>query len=316
MNKKLLTTAIVSMMVLSTGAAMAAPVEIDGSASYRYRHDTNEIQNVSTGKTNNIFRFTLNAKTAIDSNLSAYARFASESLSNASNPGSDMVGYSGRKNLGSIDQFGLTYTNKDFTAKMGKQAAFIGGTGLLYDSTGYLSKYNSLTGINITAKTGVTSIDVMTGKENNKDTEDNKVHSIRASFSPVKDLTLGATFARYDAAKDTNFYAVDAAYTQGKVTYSAEYAKSNADKDNKAYDIGVSYAFDDKNSVSFTNFNVNDNGSINWMTSYDVGKGNYYSYSHKFNKETSASLFYRDYNDNAPVKTHNTSFRATVNYSF
>jgi hypothetical protein len=110
MNKKLLTTAIVSMMVLSTGAAMAAPVEIDGSASYRYRHDTN------TGKddqNNNIFRITVNAKAAITSNLSAYARFASESLSNANNPGSDMIGYPGRKNLNSIDQFGFIYTGKD-----------------------------------------------------------------------------------------------------------------------------------------------------------------------------------------------------------
>ncbi|MCE5284848.1 MAG: hypothetical protein LLG02_03220 [Pelosinus sp.] len=321
MNKKLLTTAIVSMMVLSTGAVMAAPIQLDGSMSYRYRNDTN-----TTREDNNasIFRFTLNAKTEIAPNLSLYGRLAAESISKRGGFASDIIqGDNTAKSIAEVDQFGFIYTNSNFTYKLGKQDAVIGGTGLLYDSTGYLGKNNGLSGINITGTTGVTSVSVLAGQENAYGTVDNKVYAVRAAFSPVKDLTIGGTLAKYDADKDINYYAVDAAFTQGKATYSAEYAKSNADSQNKAYDIGVSYAFDSKNSVSVTNFKVQDNATIDQtnygsITGYeDNGKGFYYSYNHKFTKDTSATLFYRDYKDvDGANKNHNTSFRATVNYNF
>jgi hypothetical protein len=319
MNKKLLTTAIVSMMVLSTGAAMAAPVEIDGSASYRYRTDTNTL---AEDKSGSIYRFTLNAKTKIAPNLSVYGRFAAEGLSREGF-GSDMIQENAGKFIGEVDQFGCIYSAKNVTYKIGKQDAVIGGTGLLYDSTGYLGKNNGLSGISITGTTGVTSVSVIAGQENAYGRTDNKVYAAHASFNPVKNLTFGGTLAKYDADSSTNYFAVDAAYTQGKVTYSGEFAKSDADNDNKAYDLGVSYAFDNKNSVSVTHFKVEDNATINQtgfgsMTGFeDNGKGFYYSYSHKFTKDTSATLFYRDYKDVTATETnHNTSFRATVNYNF
>lgn len=321
MNKKLLSTAIATMMALSTGIALAAPVELDGSASYRYRNDTNTTAEDHSGS---IYRFTLNAKTKIATNLSLYARFAAEGLSREGF-GSDMIQHDPGKFIGEVDQFGFIYSNKNFTYKLGKQDAVIGGTGLIYDSTGYLGKNNGLSGISITGTTGVTSVSVLAGQENAYGEPDNKVYAAHASFSPVKNLTLGGTIAKYKADNDTNYYAVDAAFTKGKATYSAEYANSDADSDKKAYDVGVSYAFDSKNSVSVTNFKIEDNATISQpdfgsMTGYEGnGKGFYYSYNHKFTKDTSATLFYRDFKDiidKGNGKNHNTSFRATVNYNF
>lgn len=319
MNKKLLTAAITSMMVLSTGIAMAAPVQLDGSASYRYRSDSN-----TTGEDNSgsIYRFTLNAKTKIAPNLSVYARFAAEGLSKAGF-GSDMIQHDADKFIGEIDQFGFIYSTKNFTYKLGKQDAVIGGTGLLYDSTGYLGKNNGLSGISITGVSGVTSVSILAGQENAYGKTDNKVYAAHASFSPAKSLTLGGTIAKYDAVDDTNYYALDAQYTKGKASFSGEYAKSDADSDNTGYDLGVSYAFDSKNSVSVTNFRIESNATISQpdfgsMTGYETnGKGFYYSYNHKFTKDTSATIFYRDYKDiNGADKNHNKSFRATVNYNF
>lgn len=328
MNKKLLTTAIVSMMVLSTGAAMAAPVEIDGSASYRYRSDSNtDTSAVKTNTNGSIYRVTLNAKTEIAPSLSVYGRFAAQGLSKEGF-GSDMIQKDSGKFIGEVDQFGVIYTANNFTYKIGKQDAVIGGTGLLYDSTGFLGKNNGLSAISISGTTGVTSVSILAGQENSYGTIDNKVYAARASYNPAKNLTLGATFARFAAAagshlgKSANAYAVDFAYTAGKATYSAEYAKSNMDTKNKAYDLGISYAFDTKNSASVTYFNIQKFATFYqeqdaWeMTGYEAyNKGFYYSFTHQFTKDTSATLFYRD-KQSLEDSSKNTSFRATVNYKF
>ncbi|MBP2627248.1 MAG: hypothetical protein H6Q68_1959 [Firmicutes bacterium] len=308
MKKKVLTAAVAAMITLTTGVVMANPVEIDGSASFRYRED-------GYNGNGNITRFTLNAKSEIAPNLSLYARFAAEGLSNA-NVGRDFAGT--KDFIGEIDQYGLLYNNAGVSYKLGQQSPIIGGLGLLYDASGYLGNkdYGVADGINIKGKSGVTSIDFLAAQENNSGAVDNKIYSVRASYNPTKALTLGATLAQYKAATNTNFYAADVSYVDGKATYSGEYAKSNADSNDTAYAVGVSYALDAKNTVWVNNYKVEANGNIAGMTTFDSGKkGFYYGADHSFTKDTALHLFYTD-RQNLDDGVKDTSFRATVSYNF
>jgi len=318
MKKRYLAAAVAAMITLTTGVVMASPVEIDGSASFRYRADTNTGESDKNG---NITKIILNAKSEIAPNLSVYARFALEGLSNKP-LGADFL--TNKSFVGEFDQYGLLYSNAGFTYKLGQQAPVIGGLGLLYDASGYLGKEDMgvVDGVNIKGKTGVTSIDFLAAQENNSGAVDNKIYAVRASYNPMKDLTLGATLAQYNAATNTNFYAADASYVAGKATYSGEYAKSNADNNDQAYAIGVSYAVDAKNTVWVYNYKVEANGNINnpnagGMTTFDSGKkGFYYGADHSFTKDTALHLFYRDMETVTDSSEKNTSFRATVSYNF
>lgn len=313
MKKKVLTAAVAAMLVLTTGVVMANPVEIDGSASFRYRADSNN----GVEDNGNITRVTINAKSEIAKNLSVYARFAAEGLSNRA-IGKDFA--ADKDFIGEIDQYGFLYNNAGFNYKIGQQAPVIGGLGLLYDASGYLGNKDMgvADGVNITGKTGVTSIDFLAAQENNSGNEDGKIYSVRAAYNPTKALTLGATLAQYkETGSDTNFYSADASYTYGKATYSAAYAKSNANDENKAYALGVSYAPDAKNTVWVYNYKVEENGNIADMTTFDSNmKGFYYGADHSFTKDTALHLFYTDRDTLTGTKTNNTSFRATVSYNF
>lgn len=309
MKKKVLTAAVAAMITLTTGVVMANPVEIDGSASFRYRDDGYK-------GNGNITRFTLNAKSEIAPNLSVYARFAAEGLSNRA-IGKDFA--DNKDFIGEIDQYGFLYNNAGFNYKIGQQAPVIGGLGLLYDASGYLGNKDMgvVDGVNIKGKSGITSIDFLAAQENNSGNEDGKIYSVRASYNPTKALTLGATLAQYkETASDTNFYAADASYAYGKATYAGSYAKSNADAENKGYALGVSYAPDAKNTVWVYNYKVEENGNIADMTTFDSGKkGFYYGADHSFTKDTALHLFYTD-RQKLSDGVKDTSFRATVSYNF
>ena len=322
MKKGLLAAAVAATVVLSTASAFASPVEFDGTASYRYRVDTNDTTSDEKGS---IFKLILNAKTNVAENLDVYARLGVQHLTNAS-VGSDFT-TSGKTSKGALDQFGFNYSNADFNYKIGRQSATIGATALLYNNNYYVGKHSMVDGINITGKTGITSIDFLAAEEDKAvggvtGDFDNRLYALRASYSPAKDWVVGATLAKYDyaggAAKDdTNHWAVDASYTAGKATYFGEFTKSNASDDNRAYDLGVSYAFDDKNTAYVIAYNVQANGDMGAMTDFENnGKGFYYGVDHKFDKSTTGSLFFRQRSVVKGDANDNTSFRATVTYQF
>lgn len=96
-------------------------------------------------------------------------------------------------------------------------------------------------------------------QEDNAGSNDNKIYALRAGFIPAKNVTLRATFAKYDYADstgDVNFGAIDGSYTKGKASFYADYAKSDAAAKNTAYSVGVAYNFDGVNSVSLYNYKV------------------------------------------------------------
>lgn len=315
MKKSLLAAAVAATMALSTASVFANPVEFDGTASYRYRSDTNETTSDEKGS---IFKLILNAKTNVAENLDVYARLGIEHLTNAS-VGSDFF-TSGKTSKDPIDQYGIKYSNAGFNYKIGRQSATIGATALLYNDSAYVGRHSQVDGINITGKTGATSIDFIAAQETTAGDNDNRLYGLHASYSPAKDWVVGATLAKYDYASDgadTNHWAVDASYTAGKATYFGEFTKSNASEQNRAYDLGVSYAFDEKNTAYVIAYNVQTNGDMGRMTDFENnGKGFYYGVDHKFNKSTTGSLFFRQRSVVDGPSNDNTSFRATIAYKF
>ncbi len=318
MKKKLLVTAI--MLTLSVGTAFANPVELDGTASYRYRSDTNPL--TIGDKDGSITKIVLNAKTNITENFDFYARLGIEGVSNAGWNSPKDFNDTSKSFVGELDQFGFLYNNAGFTYKLGRQSATIGATALLYNENFKVGKHAFVDGVHVTGKTGVTSIDAIAAQEDNAGSADNKLYAVRGSYSPAENWTVGATLAKYDYANAgaTNHWAVDASYTAGKANYFGEYTKSDADTKNTGYDLGISYSFDAKNSAYVIYNKVEANGDMGKMTDFEVdAKSVYYGFDHKFDKATTGSLFFRDRKGLSGVTSDcpdNTSFRATVSYKF
>ena len=318
MKKKIITAAVAAMITLTTGVVMANPVEIDGSASFRYRADTDSGKADSN---NNITKIILNANTEIDPNFSVYARLGVLGLANSAGP--NAIGTDTNETgdfVGGIDQFGVNYKNAGFTYKIGRQSATIGATALLYNNNFKIGKHAFVDGISAKGVSGVTTLDIIAAQEDSVDSNDSKLYAVHASYVPAENWVVGATLGKYDDATDvrtTTNYAIDAAYTMGKATVFGEFAKSNYDNKNKSYDLGVSYKFDSKNSVYIINYDNEQFADMGGKTDFENGyKGFYYGYDHKFTDTTSVALYYRDMEALADSSEKNTSFRATVNYTF
>lgn len=311
--KKMITAALAAAMVLTTGAAFAAPVEFDGQVKVQYRSQTNDTTGDTTG---GIYSFRLNAKTALSNNVDLFARFAAQSLS-GDHVGSDFSQKEYGTNVVVIDQYGFILKDNGFQYKIGRQGLSISPTALLYSSEGYIGeKHGLFDGVVATGKSGVTSLQVVAGKSD-IDTKD-KVYSVHASYSPVKDWTVGGTVAKSDpnAGSDKTYWGTDVQYTTGKASFVADYLKSDADTNNNALVLGVSYAFDNKNTLSAYAHRTGSNSHI--YTDWDPGeKGAYYIYNHAFDKATALNLLYKDNTKNeSTAGATNTSFRATVSYKF
>lgn len=314
MKKKLLMAAIAAMIAMPTTAALAAPVQLDGELEMQYSQDN------ATKKDGGRFTMKLNAKTNIAKNLDLYGRFAAQGITEQEFRNDFRIApgaYSkDTKSMAEIDQFGFLYSNAGVNYKLGRQGGTIGATALLYSTEGYVGRDIMADGITIKAKSGVTDLSVTALKEVYGDS--NKAYAVSGSYKPAKDWTLGATLARYDAAAvDRNYWAVNTGYEVGKANFTAEYAKSNAGDANKAYDLGVSYAFDKKLSASATYYRVENNGDMGGWTDFDPNmKGFYYGLNYKPDAKTAFKLLFKDIEqiDNSAVKSK--QFRATISYLF
>lgn len=329
--KKTLASAVALCILATAGVAAASELKVDGDVNLHYRWNTADGSPDMDGSR---VLFRLNATAAMSKDFDFYARYAYEGLGGDKGTGglADFnQDYYGATSASVVDRFGIIYKNPaGYTVKIGRQGATIGGTALLYSTEGYLGiNTGAIDGVSVNAKSGVTTIDVVAGNEWNSGTtingtdynKNNGVYGLRASFSPVKDWTVGGTLAQFrpSVGDDRNFYAVDAAYSLGKATFAGEYASSNADAQNRAYDLGVSYKFDNKVSASVTNFRVEKNGNIDAWTDFDSNqKGMYYSANYNFTKTTSFNVFYKSNQiiDGADAGKNNTSFRTTLTYKF
>lgn len=312
MKKRLLAAAVAAALTLSMGAAMAAPVEFDGSAVLHYRWDDSDTNGASESAKGT---FLLNAKTALSENADLYARFATQRL-HAGDSSADFKTDHYGDSVTTIDRYGVVLKGDNVTFNIGRQGASIGATALLYSTEGYLGSYmGSIDGLSATAKVGATDLGLVAGKQNGTD---NKVYGLHGSYNPSAAWTIGGTVAKYDAdgANANKYWALNTAYSQGKANYFAEYAKSDADNANKAFVLGTSYDFDNKNSLSAIYSKVEANGDMGGWTDFDPnGKGMYYSYNHKINNDTTFNVFYKDMKKADTNAAYN-SFRTTVSYKF
>lgn len=333
MKKKALTAALAAAFVLTTaGTVFANGVEFDGSVNFQFRQNTAD--GPAADESGNRLQLILNGTAPeFGKNIDLYFRIAGERTSGIKNwrdievAGNDKDKF----NVFALDQFGFDYKNAGWNYKIGRQSSFIGATGLIYDDTGAFGRHTFGDGITATGKTGAVDVKVSAVRfDFNNDPDDGskndtKLYTGAVSYKPSKDLTVGSTFARvnFNEGDNLNIWAVNAGYDiSSKLNVYGEYAKSNADDNNKAYAFGGSYGLDSKNTLWAVYSRVEGQSTFESQpykrqsTTFDIGgKGMYYGFNHTFDKTTSLSLFYKDMED---VKTGEgyTSFRTTVNYKF
>lgn len=317
MKKRLLATAVATMLALSTGITMASPadgVKLDGSVSLQYRNDggVNDL-------TSYIGKFILNANVNLDNHFDFYARLGAENLSDASSTGRDFSSEAyaaNKKSAAGIDLFGFNYQNAGYNYVIGRQTAHIGATSTLYSSRGNIGKNAFVDGITMTTKSGVTDLKAVVAQTDNVGSNDANIYALSGSYHPSKDVTLGATLAKYSEAADRNYWAVNAGYNLGKATFTGEYAQSDAKNDNKAYNITADYAIDEKNSVYVIAHRTEASADMGGNTDFNTAQqGFYYGYNYKFTKDNALSVFYKD-NKYIGSDNKQTSLRTTYNVNF
>lgn len=315
--KKTAAAALAAALVLTTSAAIAAPVEFDGEVKYQYRWQTYDVSPDADG---GIASIRLNAKMELDKKVSVYARFAAQTLSG------DRIGADFDKDsasIATIDQYGFIYDNADWNYKIGRQGFAISSAGATLLSSGaYIGEdLYFLNGVVATGKSGVTSLQLVAGNlDSYGGSNSDGVYSAHASYSPAENWTVGGTLARANqrAEGTRNFWGIDATYTAGKASFLVDYLNSNSSSDDAARVFGVDYAFDAKNTFSVYNHKTEGNADI--MTDWDSNqKGFYYIYNHKFDDTTSFTLMYKDNKHlsyDPGDDTEYDSLRATVGYKF
>ncbi|MBP2645929.1 MAG: hypothetical protein H6Q75_1369 [Firmicutes bacterium] len=312
--KRMITVALASMMLLTFSTAMAASpsVNFDGSVLTQYRWDDAGANSLTGGK---IF-LRLNANAQISDDVSLYTRFAAEGLT-GDKIGNDFdKGYYSNSSATTIDRWGIIIKGKDFTYKVGRQDGAL-GQGLIYDSTGYMGiNEAALDGLIAWGKSGDTNLTFVVTKVWAASGPTLPAYAIDASSSPAKGWKWGGTLARLGGDVDTNYWAINTAYTDGKATFGGEYGQSNNASQNKGYALSVNHSFDNKNSAYLIYSRVEANASMAGFTAYDSnGKGIYYGLDHKITKDSTISLFYKDMKT-VDTGEKSTSLRTTFTYKF
>jgi len=341
--RKLVATVFLASIVLSAGSAFAAEigeVEFDGKLEYVYRWEENHNNPMWVNGGTNNFKIVLNAKTGVVKNLDFYTRFAAQHV------GTPWLGAdfyddtaNGKHSASGIDHFGFIYKNAGWTYQLGRQDAYIGGLSGLYSSIYFVGPKASVDGIRITGKSGIVDIDAHAFQERYSYLDNgNRVYALHASYSPSKPWVLGATIGKYEdrnhartQSTSTNNWAVNVAYTTGKASLFGEYAQSDATTENKTWAVGTSYAPDEKNTFNVIHYDGGINGDMGgWdMNSpYQPGgggfepsfKGMYYVYDHKFDKNITGTIFWRDMKSRTPNSEGNfhtnKNLRVILTYAF
>ena len=324
MKKKALTAALAAAFVLTTaGSVFADPLEFNGQVSFQHRVNTDTTNPANDDFTNNIFKVILNAKAAnVIDNVDLYFRFGGEHLSDAGSGRDFNKTYYGadKRNAFALDQFGFVYKAGGFNYKIGRQDITIGATALLYNNDANVGKHGFVDGVTVTGKSGITDLKVIAAEADSASDDNDKVYSISASYPATKDLTLGATVAKYDSAtdpvKDANVYAINASYAiSKKLEAFGEFAKSDASDQNKAFDVGLNYAFDNKTSAYVITHKTEANADLGGNTDFENNeKGWYYGVNHKLTKDSTLKFFYKD--NKYLTGGKETSFRTTYVYKF
>lgn len=316
--RKTLSIMILVLVLMTSSMAFANPVDVTGNASIQYRDDS--VGNI--GDKGTVNKITVDVKANLNDKFSVYTRIFSEGYTTNNGYVADFRSnqYDGKYATG-IDQFGVIFKEKGVNYKLGRQGIALGSTGLLYDSSSKLGKYNFIDGLKVDGKvlgTDVTAVVAEEQMQSYTTVEHSKLYALSGTKT-INDLTLGAVAVRYvdpTGLKTRNDYAVNSAYKIGKSTIYGEVAQSTAVDQNLAFDYGVKWAFTPKLYGFVENYKVEANGDIANNTTFNNNKqGLHYGVGQSLSQTT--FLMVDVYNNKAlDTKVKDTSFRTTLNINF
>lgn len=318
--KKIVAALLAGLSLFMAPAALAAdPVQFSGAASIRYERD------IDAKVSGTMSTIKLTGEADLGSGWGFYARLGAQHATEPEVADFNPDAYAAdKKTVFGFDQFGFTYKADGLNYKLGRQDVTIGTTALLYSrSDANVGKHFFVDGLTVSGTVGRVDVSAVIAREDNPgDQADNKIYAVRTGFNPTDAWNWGVTLGRYQAKRgsdsigSTNHWAVDGTYKFGKSSLTAEYTKSNAADDNKAYAATWNYDFDGKTSVYLTGFRVEDYGDMGQQSDFDNGnRGIHYGVSYKLNDADAVDLVYKDQKiihggqDNA-------IFEATVSHSF
>lgn len=343
--KKALIVALAASFVLGiAGTALASDVlgsplgiNLDGSILLQYRNDDYDKTPTKNGwKT----LFLLNANRNIVQNLDLYGRFTYEGFLNGKDTDFPATDYISKDYNGAIDAFGLKYANAGYHYTLGSQALTLGATGILYDN-GYIGKHALPYALAVSGKSGATNLSAVIGKTNYQDGKDNdNLYALQGSYAVNDKTSVGAVFARADYGHDNsyvlkpgdavNYYTLNTSYKlTPTLSFTAEYLKSDADKDNKGYVGAFSYQPTSKDSFTAALWRVEDQAAItdgnfaSMTTFWGNAKGYTLAWNHKVSQDVTFSIADHNFdninatsvNDGNPKQGRNT-FRTGVTVAF
>lgn len=316
--KKIITAAITCLILVSAQAAFAAPVQLTGEAGIKYERDTAAGEPSTAGT---LYTLKLRAETGLGSGWSLYTRLGAQYATRPAladyNTAAGVYGPD-RKSVIALDQFGLTRKNGKLTYKLGRQDAAVGATALLYSRPETnVGRKAFVDGLSVAGTVGAFDVSALLAQEDNAGAADNKIYALRAAYSPSENLSWGLTLGRYrNTAAATGHWAADGAYKLGKGELKAEYARSSAAANNKAYALTGSYDFDGKTALAVTAFRVEQSGDMGGQSDFDNGnKGTHYGLTYKLSDNAALELGYKDQRFLAGGQK-NTKLEATMSCSF
>lgn len=310
--KKKLALALAASFVLTTGSAFAAeipnPLDIkfDGSLSIQYRDDEKTtFAGVKQAPVNGLREtFVLNATKKLTDNLDFYARFTYQNLDKKVKGTADYIGTDGYN--GAIDSFGFKLKQDNWNWVIGSQALTIGAQGLVYDN-GFIGKHSLPYAVNASGKVGTVDTSVYYARTNYQTGlgDQDKFYGTNLGYAINDSAKVGAFYGRWVPGADwgidnANAYGLDYSYKfNDKVSFAAEYAKTSADVDNKAYIAGISYAATANDTLGAKYYRSEGASQIldkNWggmgTTPNPDTKGYILSLNHTISKDSSVAISY------------------------
>lgn len=314
--RKGLALALAAGVIMSTGTAFAAEngLKVDGSVQIQYRDDEKTF-NDGSKQTSNGFRetFVLNANQKITDNLDLFARFTYQNLAAGVNGTGDYIkdDYNG-----GIDSFGLKLKQGSWNWTAGEQGFTIGGQGLIYDN-GFIGKYSNPYAIIGNGKLGLVDTTVFYARTHyQKGYDQDNFAGAQFSYGISDAAKVGVFYTKWNAGTSSevkfgynnlNFYGIDYNYQiDKKLGFAAEYAKSSASNNNKAYIAGFDYDATGNDNLAAKYYRSEDLSNIPDMNWSDMttapnsnAKGVILSWRHTLSKNTNVKLAYDTQN---PIK--------------
>ncbi len=315
--KQRITVLLLAGLTAATPAYAAEPVTVSGDVSVKYEHDKADGEpSVSGG----LYTLRLKGEADLGAGWGLYARLGAQYATKPLQADYNLDAYGeSEKSVAALDQFGLTYKNEHSEYKLGRQELGVGTTALLYSrADSNIGKHAFVDGLTASGKVGATDLTAAIAREDNDGSQDNKVYAIRGGFRPNDSFNWGVTLGRYDdnANGDSNHWAVDGTYKQGKHSWTAEFAKSNRGSENRAYAASWNYGFNDKTTAYVTAFQVETNADMGQQSDFDNGnRGVHYGLTHQLGKADSLEVTYKDQKVISNGQ-NNASFEAVWTHSF